>query len=148
MGKVDQGVFVLWVARHLFGGKLSYIGYGGQGKQVRDLIHIDDFFDCVDIQINDLDRLSGNTFNIGGGVRNSLSLQELTAICEKITRNKIPISSIKKNRQADLRSLIIDSSKYTKLTGWRPKIDTIRTISDIADWINKYADVLRPILTQ
>ena len=41
MGKVDQGVFVLWVARHIFGGKLSYIGYEGKGKQVRDFIHID-----------------------------------------------------------------------------------------------------------
>ncbi len=41
MGKVDQGVFALWVARHYFGGELSYIGYGGTGKQVRDLLHVD-----------------------------------------------------------------------------------------------------------
>jgi CDP-paratose 2-epimerase len=43
MGKVDQGVFALWMARHYFRGERSYIGYGGTGKQVRDFLHIDDF---------------------------------------------------------------------------------------------------------
>lgn len=42
MGRVDQGVVVYWVARHVFGGPLSYIGYGGSGKQVRDILHIED----------------------------------------------------------------------------------------------------------
>ena len=48
MGKVDQGVFTLWVAMHVFKGELKYKGYGGAGKQVRDLLHIDDFADLSD----------------------------------------------------------------------------------------------------
>ena len=44
MGKVDQGVITLWVARHVFGCPLRYIGFGGQGKQVRDLLHVEDLF--------------------------------------------------------------------------------------------------------
>src|ERR1700687_5441384 len=55
MGKVDQGVMVLWVASHLFGRGLGYIGFGGQGKQVRDVLHIDDLGDLIDIQLRDLD---------------------------------------------------------------------------------------------
>ncbi|MEI6327326.1 MAG: NAD-dependent epimerase/dehydratase family protein [Candidatus Roizmanbacteria bacterium] len=146
MGKVDQGVFVLWMARHIFGGKLAYIGYGGEGKQVRDLIHINDFFEMIDIEINDLDRLSGATFNIGGGTSNSLSLQELTVICENITGKKIEISSILNDRPSDVRSLIIDSTKFTKLTGWKPNMNTTETMIDIATWINKHSNALRPVL--
>ena len=135
MGKVDQGVFVLWVARHIFGGKLSYISYGGEGKQVRDFIHIDDIFDIIDLQLNDFEKFNGNIYNIGGGLENSVSLRELTDICEKVTGNKIEISSIKENRPADLKLFITDCEKIKKMTGWKPKKNAEETISDIAQWI-------------
>ena len=51
MGKVDQGVMTLWVARHVFGRPLSYIGFGGLGKQVRDVLHVEDLFDLILLQI-------------------------------------------------------------------------------------------------
>lgn len=147
MGKIDQGVFVLWVARHIFGGKLSYIGYGGEGKQVRDFIHIDDLFDILDIQINNPDIYNGNIYNIGGGKKNSISLQELTKICEKITKNKIDITSVKENRPADLISFITDSNKIKKISGWQPKMNAEETISDIAKWISDNKEQLKNILT-
>ncbi len=147
MGKVDQGVFVLWVARHIFGGKLSYIGYGGKGKQVRDFIHIDDLFDILDIQINDPEKFNGQIFNIGGGKENCVSLQELTKICEEITGNKIEITSVTKNRPADLISFITDSTKIKKLTGWSPKKDARKTIADITKWINENKEQLKDILS-
>lgn len=147
MGKVDQGVFVLWVARHIFGGELAYIGYGGEGKQVRDFIHIDDLFDILDIQLNDLDHFSGGIFNIGGGVDNSLSLMELTQLCEQVTGNSIKIISEKKTRPADLKSFIMDCSKITQLTGWKPRRNAQKTISDIAQWIQLNKSSLKPILS-
>lgn len=147
MGKVDQGVFVLWVARHIFGGKLSYIGYGGEGKQVRDFIHIDDLFDILDIQLNNINKFNGGIYNIGGGIKNSVSLQELTKICEEITGNKIKINSIKETRPADLKLFITDSRKIMKLTSWKPKKNIKETIIDIADWINKNKSQLKSILS-
>ena len=51
MGKVDQGVFTYWVLAHHFGRPLRYIGYGGTGKQVRDLLHVDDLVDLIDAQL-------------------------------------------------------------------------------------------------
>ena len=51
MGKVDQGVFTFWLLHHRFGRPLSYIGYGGTGKQVRDLLHVDDLIELVDLQL-------------------------------------------------------------------------------------------------
>jgi CDP-paratose 2-epimerase len=147
MGKVDQGVFVLWVARHIFGGKLSYIGYGGAGKQVRDFIHIDDLFDILDIQLNDIEKFNGGVFNIGGGLKNSVSLRELTEICEKVTGNKIKIDSETESRSADLKLFITDCRKIKKLTGWSPKKNVEETISDIAEWINENKESLKQILT-
>ena len=147
MGKVDQGVFVLWVAKHIFGGKLAYIGYGGKGKQVRDFIHIDDLFDLLDIQINDIVRYSGNTYNVGGGIENSTSLLELTAVCEKVTGNTIIIDSISETRQADLKSFITNSEKIKKIANWSPKRNLEQTVSDIAQWINENKELLRPILS-
>ena len=147
MGKIDQGVFVLWVARHIFGGKLSYIGYGGEGKQVRDFIHIDDLFDIIDIQINDFSTYNEGIFNIGGGKENSVSLQELTKICQKITDNTIEITSAKENRQADVISFITNCNKIKKISGWKPKKNAEETVSDIAKWINENKKQLKDILS-
>src|SRR5262249_11777661 len=52
MGKVDQGFVVLWLSRHLFGGPLAYIGFGGHGLQVRDVLHVDDLYDLIIRQLN------------------------------------------------------------------------------------------------
>ena len=147
MGKIDQGVFVLWVARHIYGGKLSYIGFDGLGKQVRDFVHIDDLFDLVDMQINDIDKFNGQIFNVGGGLKNSVSLIELTKACEKATGKKIKIDSVKETRKADIRFYITDYSKINKLSGWTPKKGLDETIKEIAKWVEDNKDLLKNILS-
>jgi len=102
MGKVDQGFLVLWAARHLYGGELSYIGFGGKGKQVRDVLHIDDLYALLRLQLKDIRRHSGKIYNVGGGRDNSVSLCELTGICQRITGRKIRIGSVGRMRQADI----------------------------------------------
>ena len=89
MGKVDQGVFSWWLLSHLFGRPLSYIGYGGSGKQVRDLLHVDDLVDLVDEQLGDPERWSGVTANVGGGRECSLSLLETTELCRELTGSEV-----------------------------------------------------------
>src|SRR6478735_4969199 len=59
MGKVDQGVFTHWLLAHRFGRGLDYIGFGGSGKQVRDLLHVDDLCDLFDEQLGAPDRWAG-----------------------------------------------------------------------------------------
>ena len=56
MGKVDQGFVVVWLARHLFGGPLSYMGFGGDGLQVRDVLHVDDLYDLIVVQLTRSER--------------------------------------------------------------------------------------------
>ncbi len=96
MGKVDQGVFALWVANHYFQKSLKYIGYGGTGKQVRDFLHVADLLDLIDIQIANLEQFKGQTFNVGGGQDFSLSLYETTKLCQEITGNSIMIEAVPK----------------------------------------------------
>ncbi|MGH9441781.1 MAG: NAD-dependent epimerase/dehydratase family protein [Thermoanaerobaculia bacterium] len=146
MGKVDQGVFCLWMARHCFGGKLSYVGWGGTGKQVRDLLHIDDLGDLVEIQIRKFDRLDGATFNVGGGASTSLSLRETTALCEEISGRRIEIGSVPETRLADVKTYVSDIGRVSAATGWSPGRSPTDILRDIHDWIGSRKDELRPIL--
>jgi CDP-paratose 2-epimerase len=147
MGKVDQGVVVLWMAKHFWKNNLSYVGYGGTGKQVRDMIHIKDLFSIIDTQIHQIEKFNGQVFNIGGGRKISTSLQELTAICERITGNKITIQSVPETRKADIRIYITDNSKISTLTGWSPVIAVEEIMEDIFQWIKNNEQQLKSLLS-
>jgi len=146
MGKVDQGVITLWVAKHYWKKDISYFGYGGNGKQVRDVLHILDLFDLIDYEINNFDVVSGKILNAGGGMDSSVSLLELTAVCEKVTGNKVKSHSIAETRKGDVPLYITDNSKITSLTGWIPKRNIETIVSDISSWIDKNEKQLNPIL--
>ncbi|MDJ1491953.1 NAD-dependent epimerase/dehydratase family protein [Cytophagaceae bacterium DM2B3-1] len=146
MGKVDQGFMVLWVARHYWKQKLNYIGYGGEGKQVRDVLHPTDLFKLIDLQVHNTETFAGKTFNVGGGLKNSISLQELTTLCEKSTGNMTLIEKIKENRPLDLKVYISDYSQIETLCGWSPTIPVSQIVDEITDWIQKNEKMLEPIL--
>ncbi|HEY1660962.1 MAG TPA: NAD-dependent epimerase/dehydratase family protein [Verrucomicrobiae bacterium] len=135
MGKVDQGVVALWVLRHFFGKPLKYIGYGGEGKQVRDVLHVDDLCEFIEEQISDFDKWDGWLGNVGGGLEISASLQELTGLCQKIVGRTIPITAEPENRQADLRIFLADCSKLFSKTDWRPKRGVEKIVSDVFGWV-------------
>jgi len=146
MGKVDQGIVTLWLAKHYWKQPLQYIGYGGLGKQVRDILHIDDLIDLIDMQIHQIERFNGKIYNAGGGLMNSASLIEMTKICENLTQNKVKITSNYHNRPADLKVFITDNSKIETETDWKPKHSLEKIFSDIFHWINKNEAQLKPIL--
>ena len=146
MGKTDQGVVTLWMAKHFWNQSLKYIGYGGTGKQVRDILHVDDLIDLVDLQIHHIEKFTGKVYNVGGGVENSASLLEMTMICEKITGNKISIGSETETRPADLRMFITDNSKIESEIGWKPKRDVETVFRDIYHWIKDNEGQLEGIL--
>lgn len=147
MGKVDQGVVVLWAAKHHYRQPLSYIGFGGKGKQVRDILHVKDLYRLLEIQIDDISEHNGEIYNVGGGLERSASLLELTALCRKYTGNKVPIKSVSEDRAGDIRTYITDNSKITEKTGWKPRVTVDRMIREISNWIKENSELLRPILT-
>lgn len=145
-GKVDQGVAVLWMARHVFGQPLSYIGFGGEGKQVRDFLHVEDLWDALSLQLQDFSKFSGNTFNLGGGVAVSASLQELTALCRAISGKEVPITSVPNTRWGDVKLYVSDASRFATLSGWKPKKSVEDIMRDIHGWILANKEALEPFL--
>jgi CDP-paratose 2-epimerase len=146
MGKTDQGVVTLWMAKHFWKQSLKYIGYGGTGKQVRDILHVDDLVELTDLQIHNIEKFNAKIYNVGGGLENSASLLEMTAICEKITGNKITIGSETETRPADLRMYITDNALIEKETGWKPKRSVETVFTDIYHWIRDNESQLETIL--
>ncbi len=135
MGKVDQGVFTHWMLAHHFGNPLSYIGFGGHGKQVRDLLHALDLVDLVERQLLDPGKWDGRTVNVGGGRECSLSLLETTAICQRLTGNEVPISPVAETRQGDVPIYLSDCARLFELDEWRPRRGAEDVLGDIEAWI-------------
>lgn len=146
MGKVDQGVVMHWVASHIFDKPLRYIGYGGGGKQVRDILHVSDLAELVDRQIAALQSLNGDVFNIGGGVDCSISLCELTELCQQATGRVVPVGSEIETRRADIRMYLSDCNKAQQRFDWRPKQNPATIVEDIARWVHDERRALEPVL--
>jgi len=146
MGKVDQGVVSLWVLRHYFGKPLSYIGYGGTGKQVRDALHVDDLCELVEEQLAHFATWDGWLGNVGGGLKNSASLRELTAIFREVVGKEVAMGSEPANRQADLRLFLADCSRLFARTAWRPRRDVKQTVADIFNWVRAHEKELQSLV--
>tara|TARA_B100001057_G_scaffold494055_1_gene589823 strand:+ start:49 stop:1074 length:1026 start_codon:yes stop_codon:yes gene_type:complete len=136
-GKQDQGFIPLWVAKHYFKKKLSFIGFGGHGNQVRDIIHIKDVCEILLMQIKRLNKINNHTFNIGGGVKNTISLKKLTSKCQNLTKNKIKIKKIKNTSIFDIPYFVSDNSKIYKFYNWKPSKSVDLILNDIYKWLSE-----------
>lgn len=144
-GRVDQGVVALWVMAHVFGRPLSYIGYGGLGKQVRDVLHVQDLCELVTLQIADFEDWEGWVGNVAGGLENSTSLLELTGLCQEITGCFVPIRSDPQTRPFDLRLFIADCTRLFDRTEWRPSRSVRQIIADTFRWVSEQKSALQKL---
>lgn len=135
MGRVDQGVFAYWALNHHLGREVSYIGFGGRGKQVRDLIHVEDVVDLVERQLLEPEHWDGCTFNVGGGRERSLSLLEATRICSELSGRKVAVGREPEDRPGDVPIYISDCAALYDHTDWRPRRGARQTLSDIFEWL-------------
>ena len=136
-GKQDQGFVSLWIWQHLNKKNLSYIGYGGHGNQVRDVIHINDLCELILIQIKKFNKIYNKLFTVGGSKKSFTSLKDLTKICEKITGNIIKFKKIAKTSNYDIPCYISDNRKIFKTYRWKPKKDINSIVKDTYDWLSK-----------
>tara|TARA_B100000575_G_scaffold284118_1_gene277763 strand:+ start:1820 stop:2848 length:1029 start_codon:yes stop_codon:yes gene_type:complete len=141
-GKQDQGFVTLWLARHILKKKLSYIGFGGNGNQIRDILHIDDVCKIILLQMKKLNSIYDNTFNIGGGPNNALSLKMLTSKCQKLTNNTINIGKVAATSKFDIPMFVTDNNKISKVYKWRPKKNINHILNDIFIWLKSNKKVL------
>jgi CDP-paratose 2-epimerase len=147
MGKIDQGFIVLWMAKHLFGGPLAYMGFGGEGLQVRDVLHVDDLYDLLAKQLSELERHSAQPFyNVGGGMANSVSLLELTEFCQDFSGKRIEIGRIAETRDADIPFYVSDCTAVRESVDWKPQRELTVVLENVWQWLVDHRDQLEPIL--
>ena len=136
-GKEDQGFVSLWVWHHVNKKKLKYIGFGGNGHQVRDVLHVDDFCELILKQIKNFKKIKNKLFTVGGSTRSNTSLKDLTKVCEKKTGNKIHFSKKSKTSIYDISYFISNNKQVSKVYNWRPKKNINNIVHDIYEWIKK-----------
>ena len=136
-GKQDQGFVSLWIWHHISKKNLFYIGYGGNGNQVRDVLHIDDLCNLINLQINNFKNIYNKTFTVGGSKISYTSLKNLTEICEKVTGNKIKFKRKSKTSIYDIPYYITDNKKIKKTYKWTPKKNMDEIVKDTYNWLSK-----------
>jgi CDP-paratose 2-epimerase len=135
MGKVDQGVFTHWMLAFHFKRPLSYIGFGGTGRQVRDLLHVADLAELVDDQLTRPEHWAGAVVNVGGGVDVSLSLRETSILCGQITGNNVLVAASPENRAGDVPIYISDCRALGRFSDWAPRHSAQQVLEEIHSWI-------------
>ena len=144
-GRADQGIFSFWIHSCAAKRPLKFIGFGGEGFQVRDCLHPRDLGEVLLRQMETTPARGEATTNFAGGMANSMSLRELHEWCE----NKFGSHSVQRetaDRPFDLPWVVLDSSLAQTRFGWKPTTKLLAILDEIAqharqnpDWLNMTA---------
>jgi CDP-paratose 2-epimerase len=131
-GKADQGIFAFWLHSWREHKPLRYIGFDGQGHQVRDCLHPRDLAALLALQLQaGDDRSKPRLANVSGGAVSARSLQQLSHWCtERWGPN--PVSSNPEPRAYDLSWVVLDHAVANNSWGWSPVMNTAETLTEIA----------------
>jgi CDP-paratose 2-epimerase len=144
-GKQDQGFVSLWIWHHIIKKNLKYIGFGGHGNQIRDVLHIDDLIELLKKQLKSFKKINNQTFCIGGSTTSFTSLKNLTKLCQKITKNKIKFDKVKETSIYDIPYFITDNSKVLKTYDWKPMRNISEVVNDTYNWLLKNKNKLKKL---
>jgi len=145
-GKQDQGFISLWIWRHIQKKKISYIGFGGHGNQIRDVLHINDLCELIYLQIKKFRIINNMLFTVGGSTKSFISLSDLTKKCQIITGNKLDIGKVKHTSIYDIPYFISDNSLVKKMYNWSPRKNIDQIISDTFKWLDSNRLILKKYL--
>lgn len=138
MGIEDQGWVAWFMIATLFNRPVTIYG---NGKQVRDLLYVDDLVAAYDACIKNPDAVSGEVFNMGGGATNTLSLIEFLDFLKDDLQMNVEYS-FGGVRPGDQPIFVSDNSKFMQATGWSPKFDTTKGIANLLEWLKENKDKL------
>ena len=130
-GTAEQGIFSYWLHAHAARRPLRYIGFNGLGWQVRDAFHPEDLAELALLEMRRGRPEDGAVCNAGGGLRNSLSLAELTAWCNRRFGCLAPASDVRP-RPFDVPWLVMDSGLARRRFGWEPRKNMEAILEEIA----------------
>ncbi len=131
-GIEDQG----WVAWFIIAAITDRpIAICGNGKQVRDLLYVDDLLDAYDAAIANIDIASGQVYNIGGGPQNTISIWcEFSPLLRRLLNKEIPVSW-GNWRPGDQRIFIADTRKALQQLDWQPRVSVEEGVQKLVDWV-------------
>ena len=132
-GNEDQGWVAHFILSALFGHPLKIYG---DGKQVRDILFVDDLTEAFCRAAENLDQTAGQVFNIGGGTQNSISLLELISILEEISGQNIPVEYFDW-RPGDQKVYVSNIARAKSIFHWQPRISREEGIRRLYDWAQK-----------
>jgi CDP-paratose 2-epimerase len=141
-GRIDQGVFSYWIYQWMQGKRLAYIGFGGEGLQVRDFLAPVDLADLVALQLQEPARDAPAIVNVGGGQDRSLSLRQLSAFCEMATSTSRQVESEPETRPYDIPYYVTDCRLVSRHWGWQPREPAVHTLEAIVRWARDHRDQL------
>ena len=140
-GKPDQGIFAYWINAHLRRRPLAYLGFSGQGCQVRDCLHPRDLAPLLARQMDASVTGKARVQNCSGGLANSMSLAQLTDWCDAHF-GAHPVQGDPRPRQFDVPWLVLDSALARGQWGWEPKTSLEDILSEIADHARQHPEWL------
>jgi CDP-paratose 2-epimerase len=129
-GKADQGIFAFWINCWLRRRPLTYIGFGGNGYQVRDCLHPRDLIPLMRQQVASA-AAPVRIVNLGGGSSHAMSLAQLSSWCEA-RYGRHEVRGDDRPRRFDIPWLLMDSAKAREVWGWQPQTSREDILTEIA----------------
>ena len=109
---------------------------GGDGAQVRDLLFVDDLVDALVLAVENVDRIEGRAFNIGGGPENTASLLEVVELIAELCGEQ-PEISFAPERIGDQRYYVSDTTRFEDETGWAQRVGVEGGIETLHQWLER-----------
>jgi CDP-paratose 2-epimerase len=144
-GTEDQGWVAHFLLRALAGETISLYG---DGRQVRDVLFVEDLVEAFLAAERRLPEIAGHAFNVGGGPDNTLSLLELLDLVAELTGRRPEVRHAPW-RTGDQRYYVSDTRRLQRLTGWRPEVGVRQGVTRLLQWLRQLAapSVQRPVVT-
>jgi CDP-paratose 2-epimerase len=140
-GTEDQG----WLAHFTIAAVLGIpLTIYGDGKQVRDVLYIDDLLDAFEAAISRGDEVAGQVFNVGGGPEQAISLLDLIAVLDEM-RGRPMAATYDEWRPGDQRVYVSDIGKAKTVLNWSPKVDVQMGVRRLYDWARESATLLSDV---
>ncbi len=136
MGVEDQGWIAWFIIALITGNPITIYG---NGKQVRDLLYVDDLVDVYELVARHIDIAAGQIYNIGGGPENTLSVWlELKPILQEALGRTVPEPRFMPQRPGDQPIFVADTAKAERELGWSPRVDVRDGIMRLAAWVSEH----------
>jgi len=141
-GIEDQGWVAWFIIATVFNKQITIYG---DGKQVRDVLYIDDLISTYKTCISNKEKVAGRIYNIGGGPKFTLSLLDLIDLLQDLTGKKIKLT-FSDWRPGDQRIYVSNISLAKKELGWAPKINPNDGVKKLYKWIIENRQQIKQIV--